>query len=387
MGMSGSQKQPGKWGKRPGKVLFFIFVILLTTVLTVHALPTLGRTVTDANPDEAALSLPVPPPSSTPAPTRLATRTPFAPLAPDSTTTAAATVPPAALLPTNTATPEPPLPTPNPWDGDQRVSILLLGLDSADWESPQRIGPPRSDTMVLVSVDPKARTAAIISIPRDLWVDIPGMIRPNKINAAHRFGELYNLPGGGPALAARTVSQLLGVRVDYYARLDFRAFERIIDEIGGVTLDVPEEIKVDPIGPGNTVTLQPGRQKLDGPIALAYARNRKTLGSDFARSERQQQVMLAVRDQVLKMDNLPRLVLKAPKLYNELNEGIVTNLTLEQAVQLAWLLPQIDGKDIHTALIGPNQVYSDVTEDGQFIYVPIPERIHYLVSRVFSGQP
>lgn len=315
------------------------------------------------------------------------TNTPFQP-APAIPEPAALTPSPTPLAsaPTITPTPEPPLPTPNPWDGDQRVTILLLGLDSADWESPDRVGPPRSDTLILLSVDPKAKTAAIISIPRDLWVDIPGMIRPNKINAAHRFGELYNLPGGGPALAARTVSQLLGVRVDYYARLDFRAFERVIDEIGGVFLEIEEEIVVDPIGPGNTVLLKPGRQKLDGPLALAYARSRITTGGDFDRSRRQQEVMMALRREVLKLDRLPRLVLKAPVLYNELSEGIVTNLTLEQAVQLAWLLPQIDAEDIHTAVIGPNQVRADFTEDGQYIYVPIPERIQHLVSRVFSGR-
>jgi polyisoprenyl-teichoic acid--peptidoglycan teichoic acid transferase len=259
--------------------------------------------------------------------------------------------------PGSTSTPTPALPTPDPWKGDRRVNILLLGLDYADWDSPDRQGPPRSDTMILLSVDPVSKSAATISIPRDLWVEIPGMIRPNKINAAHRFGELYNLPGGGPALAAKTVEQILSVSIDYYARIDFSSFERIIDEIGGIEVDVPEEIKVDPIGPNNTVVLQPGKQLLDGPVSLAYARNRYTAGDDFDRARRQQQVMLAVRSRLLQFDRLPRTILKAPALYRELDDGIVTNLPFDKAIQLAWLIPQIKSDHIYTAVIGPEPDY------------------------------
>jgi polyisoprenyl-teichoic acid--peptidoglycan teichoic acid transferase len=289
--------------------------------------------------------------------------------------------------PRPTSTPTTALPTPDPWKGDRRVNILLLGLDYADWDSPDRQGPPRSDTMILLSVDPVSKSAATISIPRDLWVDIPGMIRPNKINAAHRFGELYNLPGGGPALAAKTVEQILGVSIDYYARIDFSSFERMIDEIGGIEVDVPEEIKVDPIGPNNTVVLQPGKQLLDGPVALAYARNRYTAGDDFDRARRQQQVMLAVRSRLLQFDRLPRTILKAPALYRELDDGIVTNLPFDKAIQLAWLIPQIKSDHIYNAVIGPNQIIVDVTEDGQSIYVPRFDRIRYLVEQTFAGSP
>jgi polyisoprenyl-teichoic acid--peptidoglycan teichoic acid transferase len=288
-----------------------------------------------------------------------------------------------AGTPVPTATPVP-LPTPNPWTGKERVNVLVLGVDYADWDSPDRAGPPRSDAMILLTIDPKTKTAGMLSIPRDLYVDIPGMIRPNRINAAHRFGELYDLPGGGPALAARTVENLLGVPVHYYARIDFSAFERFIDEIGGIEIDVPEEITVDPIGPNNKVTLKAGKQTLDGPTALAYARSRNTPGNDSDRSARQQQVIMAVQKRLLKLNTLPLMVYKAPGLYRELSEGIQTNLTLDEAIQLAWLAIQIDRKDIKSEVIGPNQVVIDKTDEGWSVYRPIPERIQWLVSQFFA---
>ncbi|RPI31323.1 MAG: LytR family transcriptional regulator, partial [Chloroflexota bacterium] len=223
-----------------------------------------------------------------------------------------------------------PLPTPDPWDGASRVTILVMGLDYGDWESSDRTGPPRSDTMMLLTIDPLSLTAGMLSIPRDLWVSIPGFEGNHKINTAVRFGELYQLPGGGPALAIKTVEQVVGVEIDYFALIDFYAFEKFIDEIGGVDVEVAEEIKVDPIGPHNTVILKPGLQHLDGPVALGYARNRYTADGDFDRSRRQQQVILAIRRRILSLDMLPVLVSKAPALYQEIGAGVRTNLTLEQ---------------------------------------------------------
>ena len=276
------------------------------------------------------------------------------------------------------------LPPPNPWAGDERINVLLLGVDYGDWNSPDRVGPPRSDTMLVLTLDPMTKTAGMLSIPRDLWVDIPGMLQPNRINTAHRFGELYELPGGGPALAARTVENLLGIPIHYYARIDFEAFERFVDELGGVEVDVPEEITVDPIGQGNTITLKAGKQILDGPTALAYARNRSTPGDETDRTHRQQQIILAIRDRMLRLDGLPVLVSKAPDLYRELSAGIKTNLSLDEAIQLAWLAIQIDPKSVQSAIIGPNQYIMDTTEEGWSIFRPIPDRIHWLVQQIFS---
>ena len=289
--------------------------------------------------------------------------------------------------PTRTPAPTPtliPLPTPNPWSGSERVNILLLGVDYGDWNSPDRVGPSRSDTMILFTIDPATKTAGMLSIPRDLWVDIPGMLSPNRINTAHRFGELYELPGGGPALAARTVEKLLGVPVHYYARIDFSSFERFIDELGGVEVDVPGDITIDPIGSGNTIELKSGWQTLDGPAALAYARNRSTPGDETDRANRQQQIIMAIRDRMLKLNGLPMLVYKAPGLYNELKAGIETNLSLDKAIQLAWLAIQVDLDNIQSAVIGPNEYIMDTTEEGWAIFRPIPERIQWLIQQMFS---
>jgi polyisoprenyl-teichoic acid--peptidoglycan teichoic acid transferase len=122
------------------------------------------------------------------------------------------------------------LPTPDPWDGVSRVNLLVMGLDFRDWEAGDT---PRTDTMIVLTIDPLNNTAGMISIPRDLWVSIPGFENA-KINTAYYLGEVYNLPGGGPGLAARTVEELLGVPIHYYAQIDFQAFVDFIDHIDGV---------------------------------------------------------------------------------------------------------------------------------------------------------
>lgn len=285
------------------------------------------------------------------------------------------------------AVPEGPLqglsdPTPVPWDGTSRVSILVMGLDFRDWEANET---PRTDTMILFSVDPLSKTAGMLSIPRDMWVSIPGM-ENNKINTAYRWGEVYNFPGGGPGLAMKTVEQFLGVPVNYYAQIDFSAFERFIDELGGLDMHIREPITVDPIGPGNTKMLEVGVQTLDGATALAYARMRYTEGGDFDRSSRQQEVIMAMRDQILNFNQMPMLIAKAPKLYQQLSSGIRTNLTLDQVVQLALLAAQIDKDDIKQGVIGPPKQVEFATnpEDGQAILVPIPDQIRILRDEVFA---
>ena len=273
-------------------------------------------------------------------------------------------------------------PTPEPWDGAKRVSMLVMGLDFRDWQAGE--GPPRTDTMILLTIDPVSLTAGMISIPRDLWVNIPGY-EYNRINTAYQVGEATNYPGGGPALAAATVEQLLGVPVDYYAQIDFGAFVRFIDELGGVTIDVPRRIKVDPLGDGNTLYIKPGPQLLDGELALAYARARKTEGGDFDRAERQQQVILGIRHRILKFDMLPSLVTKAPALYEELSGGIRTNLALEDAIRLAWLAIQIPDENIKRAIIGAEHVAFAMSPDGsQEVLKPLTEKIRILRDEIFT---
>ena len=273
-------------------------------------------------------------------------------------------------------------PTPQVWDGAGRVTVLAMGLDVRDWED-EGEGPSRTDSMIVLTVDPTTRTAGMLSLPRDLWVNIPGY-GYGKINTAHFIGEAYDEPGGGPGLAVATVEEFLGIDINYYARIDFNAFEDFVNEIGGIEVDVPDEITVDPIGPGNTVTLQPGLQTLDGPTSLAYARNRETIGSDFDRAERTQQVILGIRNKILRLEILPKLITKAPVLYSQLSSGVNTNLSLEEIVKLAWLAAQIAPEDIHRSIITPDMVTNSWSPEGFEILLPDTDKIRQLRDEIFT---
>ena len=277
-------------------------------------------------------------------------------------------------------------PTPPAWDGAQRVTVLIMGLDYRDWQAKE--GPPRTDTMILLSLDPLTRSGAMLSIPRDLWVNIPHGFKYNRINTAYQLGEAYKYEnGGGPGLAMDTVEGLLGVPIDFYAQIDFEAFIKFIDEIGGVKVNVPEKIKVDPLGGGNTKTLKPGIQTLPGDLALAYARVRKNAGDDFGRAGRQQEIIMAIRDRLLDPEVLPTMISKAPVLYQELSAGIHTNLTMDQAIKLAWLASQVPTENIKKGIIGPpDQVNFAVSAaDGQQVLKPITEKIRAMRDELFTN--
>jgi LCP family protein required for cell wall assembly len=275
-------------------------------------------------------------------------------------------------------------PPPQPWDGQSQVNLLLLGVDHRDWEV--RNGPPRADTIILATIDPQTQTAGMLSIPRDLWVDIPGY-GYNKINQAYPFGEINQEPEGGAGLAIDTVEGLFGIHIPYYVEVDFNTFVRLVDEIGGVKINVPEAIQVDPLGDHNTRILQPGVQTLPGEIALAYVRNRDTLGSDFDRAVRQQQVIVGIQERLISFELLPSLIPRAPILYKEIASGIKSNLTLQQAVQISWLTTQIPRENIQQIYIGPEQVINAMSWNGMSILQPIPEEILAVRDKLFSSEP
>jgi LCP family protein required for cell wall assembly len=269
-----------------------------------------------------------------------------------------------------------------PWNGSSRVTVLVMGLDYRDWESGS--GAPRSDTMMLVTIDPITRQAGMLSIPRDLWVEIPSFDH-NRINTAYMLGEAYKLPGGGPALARRTVEGVIGVPINYYAVIDFKSFENVIDEIGGIDVLVEQPIKISPIG-RLSILLEAKPYHFDGPEALAYARVRKAAGDDFGRARRQQQVVLAVLDRVVGFDMLPSLIRNAPTLYQELASGLRTDLTLEQIVSLAWLAVQIPKESIHSGVIGPpNMVRYYTRPDGAQVLGPVPDQMRLLRDGIFTA--
>lgn len=275
-------------------------------------------------------------------------------------------------------------PPPKPWDSESRLTLLLLGVDYRDWEADN--GPPLTDTIILITIDPRSRTVGMLSIPRDLWVEIPGF-GYHKINQAYQLGEASQPAGGGAGLSIASVEEFLDIDIQFYAQVDFNAFIHIIDEIGGVKLDIPETIKIDPLGDNNIKVLQPGVQTLPGDLALAYARARNTSGSDFDRAQRQQQVIMGVRERVISFEILPILLTKAPIIYGEISNGVKTNLNLQQVVQLAWLTYQIPAENIQREIIGVNQVIFATSAQGMSILQPIPEEIFKLRDAIFSTEP
>lgn len=270
---------------------------------------------------------------------------------------------------------------PEPWDGKSRVNLLVMGLDARTIDANVVL----TDTMILFTLDPVANTAGMLSIPRDLWVKIPGG-NYSKINTAYSVGEIYQLPGGGPALAAKTVENLLGVPINYYAQIDFGAFVEFIDLIDGVKITPTENVQLNIINTHFSQWIEPGvTVTLPGELALAYVRFREKDGGDIARSQRQQQVILAVRDRILDFNMLPSLIQRSPQLYASLSKGIHTNLSLQQIIQLGVkALNDIPRDKIVHAAIGWQQVTAG-NADGMAILRPIPDKIREVRDQVFTG--
>ena len=271
---------------------------------------------------------------------------------------------------------------PDPWDGASRVTVLVMGLDYNDWRKEE--GPPRTDSMILLTLDPISLTAGMLSIPRDLWVSIPGFDY-GKINTAYQLGEAFKLPGGGPGLAIDTVEKLIGVPIQYYAQIDFSVFVEFIQEIHGIKINVPYEIYVDIYDDAlGKKRIEPGVQVLPGEYALAYARARNTEGADFDRAMRQQQVIMGIRDRLLNPGIITDLISRAPELYGKFSSGINTNLSLDEIIQLAWLAQKVETDDIYQGIIGEKQVIFGKSPDGLDVLKPLPDQIRLLRDKIFA---
>ena len=262
----------------------------------------------------------------------------------------------------------------------ERVNILLLGTDKRAQEQ----GPSRTDTMIVVTVDPQSNTAGMLSIPRDLWVSIPNYSE-GRINTAHFLGESYDYPGGGPALAKKTVQYALGIPVHYYVRVNFEGFEKLVDAIGGITIDVEEAIHDDEYPDGNygymTIDIPAGMQHMDGKTALQYARARHG-GTDFVRSERQQQVVKAIRDKVLRLD-IP--LTRIPEMLRIVGGSVQTDLSLSDMYTLAKLGREISTEKIKNAVVDETMTTPQTTPDGAQVLIPNRARIREVVNDLFGG--
>jgi LCP family protein required for cell wall assembly len=237
---------------------------------------------------------------------------------------------------------------------DTSTTILLLGTDHATVAGRQNSN--RSDSIMLLRTDPGHDRIYYLSIPRDLYVEIPGK-GMNRVNAAYQFG--------GPALAIRTVEKLTGLQVNHVAVVDFNQFRKLIDEIGGITVDVPKPIHSNrfdcpyPAARCRTWTgwrFGKGKQHMDGERALVYTRIRENqldpAENDLSRAERQQQVIQALSSKLASMGTFFDL----PFIGGDLMKPLSTDLSAGQFMQLAWVRWRAgSGGAVHCRLGGSPQ--------------------------------
>lgn len=262
----------------------------------------------------------------------------------------------------------PPTATPVPATGV--VNILLLGKD----ERPDQAGQPtRTDTMMVLRVDFDNHTAKLLSLPRDVWVALPNLasykITEGRINTAYYYGEVYDVPGGGPREAMDTVTLNFGIPLDHYAIVNFQGFVNSVDALGGIDLDVPKRIYDDkfPTDDYGTMTLiiEPGLQHMDGITALRYARTRHQ-DSDTERIKRQQLVLLAIRDKAISLDVVSRL----PELYTAASGTFETDLSLPQMISYGLEAQKIDRSQITTYAIDQSYLAAWTTPGGASVWIP-----------------
>lgn len=305
--------------------------------------------------------------------------------------------PPASAAPSQE--PGQPEPTPPPrWDGTERLNILLLGTDAA---------PGReailTDVILLVSVDPVDETAVMVSVPRDTgFVPLPDRsvhadaLYPDKVNGlmATASGDpdtwcpdLEDDPQGcGLRTIEESIGLYLGMEIHHYALIDMAGFAELIDALGGVELCLPGRL-VDPEFDGsleNEVVSEPlvlpaGCHHYGGLDALAYARSRKgwiempdgdiVPQSDFARNDRQQRVLLALRRELAQADTL----LELPGVLTAISRTVSTDFPRERAGELASLLPLVTGPDIDRLVLG-HPDYVDLPRQPEVNYLLIPRR-------------
>jgi LCP family protein required for cell wall assembly len=262
------------------------------------------------------------------------------------------------------------VPTPTPTASfrvdvpDRYVNIVLLGSDKRPGS-----GAWRTDSMIVVSVDTENVIVRLLSIPRDLWVFIPGH-GYNRINTADLWGELAKT-GSGPDRVKQTIHYNLGIPIHYYVRVDFEGFIEIIDTVGGIDVDVD--------CPLPDINLSAGMHHMDGRQALRYARSRKST-NDFDRGRRQRKVLMALWDQALTFDVIPKL----PELWRTMANSFETDLPLDQVINLAYVGVQLEPQRILSRAIGPSHTQGWVTSEGAAVLLPRADRIRTLLETFYA---
>lgn len=259
-------------------------------------------------------------------------------------------------------------------DLDQTIYFLLTGLDKREWELDT--GPGLTDTIIVAFLDVQEGKAGLISLPRDLWVEVPEY-GPYKINQAYSLGEAYGYPGGGPGILMDTAGDLLGIEIDYYVQVDFEAFVVLVDAVDGVKVNVPETILVwpNPEMLGDMKRLQPGVQVLPGDLALGYVRTRDTDEGDFGRTKRQQQVLVGLQNKIFSYDILPVIIPRLPAIYRDLSSHVETNLSLSQIISLGWAVRDINPQSLYTRTIREPVVEAGINDRNQYVLFPDIDQI------------
>lgn len=242
------------------------------------------------------------------------------------------------------------------------VNILLLGIDARPGET-----NTRTDTMILACVDPKLQKVALISIPRDSRVEIPGS-GDNKINSANVVG--------GPKAACRAVEKLLDTKVDYYVLTNFNGFSKMVDILGGVTIDVEKDMKYLAEG----INLKKGVQHLNGKDALAYVRYRGDALGDIARTERQQKFLKAFAEELFKT----KTIVKIPALLPEIKKNVETNMGTKTMLELTKLALKFSPDDLVAQTL-PGYFYDD-PNTGASYWIVDKNKSKELIANLMDGR-
>ncbi len=263
------------------------------------------------------------------------------------------------------------------------VNVLLIGIGGESHP-----GGTLADSIMVASVDPKTKTISLISLPRDLYVSIPGDGK-DKINSAHSFGENKS-KGTGPAVLKQVVSETLGIPIHYFIRVDFDGFKKIIDTLGGVTVTVKKPIN-DPFFPDAQMkgyepfVITAGVHTLDGKTALKYARSRETT-SDFDRARRQQEIVSAIKDKMLSAN-----VLANPKKVTDiitiLGKHLLTDFSPGEFDQLITLAKQFDKPTVRSQVLDTSEnglLISSHSQAGAFILIPRAGTSDYSEIQLFA---
>ena len=216
--------------------------------------------------------------------------------------------------------------------GKDITNIMVLGVDQRGSEA------ARADTIIIISMNNDTGEVAMISIPRDSRVEIPGR-GLDKINHAMAYG--------GINLMRATVEKLLGVPIHHYVYTNFVGFQNIVDTLGGVTIDVEKRISVSGEGSLPAVTLQPGKQRLNGVQALAYVRFRNDSEADFGRMRRQQQFIKALANETLQAKS----ILKLPQLAEQIARFVRTDMTITKALSFAQRATSLDMEEVNSVTL------------------------------------